>query len=276
MTLPMSSSATWSSMTVPPWSWTTSTFTASGSSTRDLATYSTRSAAAIGDLLLLGRQDAGGLEQAGDRVGRLGALGKPRRRLLGVDVELDRLGPGVVVADRRDRPAVPGRARVGDDHAVGWLLPRDHARQPDADCHRCCVSSMGLAAGVWGAGRVDGFGADGSVHRQGARARVDGSVLVDGADQGIEVLEIGSIFLQVLGPLVGRHVLLDEWLDQAADRRDVEEAQREVLGADALDQALEPGVIGQGRTGAGVEDGGDEGAPVADHGDVRRERPGDL
>src|SRR6185295_20173028 len=48
ITLPMSSSATWSSMTVPPWSRTTSTLTASGSSTRDLATYSTSSAAAIG------------------------------------------------------------------------------------------------------------------------------------------------------------------------------------------------------------------------------------
>src|SRR4029078_12934237 len=47
MTLPMSSSATWSSMTVAPSSSTTSTVTASGSSTSDFATYSTRSLAAI-------------------------------------------------------------------------------------------------------------------------------------------------------------------------------------------------------------------------------------
>ena len=48
MTLPMSDSATCSSMTVPSSPLTTSTVTASGSSTRDFATYSTRSAAAIG------------------------------------------------------------------------------------------------------------------------------------------------------------------------------------------------------------------------------------
>src|SRR5438552_1334681 len=59
MTLPMSSSATWSSITVPPWSWTTSTVTASGSSTSDLATYSTSSAAAMAVLTLSGRDDAG-------------------------------------------------------------------------------------------------------------------------------------------------------------------------------------------------------------------------
>src|SRR4029078_4907446 len=47
MTLPMSSSATWSSMTVAPSSSTTSTVTASRSSTSDFATYSTRSLAAI-------------------------------------------------------------------------------------------------------------------------------------------------------------------------------------------------------------------------------------
>src|SRR4029079_5572865 len=48
ITLPMSSSATWSSMTVPPWSRTTSTLTARGPSPRDWATDSTSSAAAIG------------------------------------------------------------------------------------------------------------------------------------------------------------------------------------------------------------------------------------
>src|SRR6476660_2377818 len=106
-------------------------------------------------------------------------------------------------------------------------------------------TAIGAVSPPWGSPPASGapagstgFGADGSVHRQGARARVDGSVLVDGADQGIEVLEIGSVFLQVLGPLVGRHGLLDEGLDQPADRRHVEEAHREVLGADALDETL--------------------------------------
>src|SRR5690349_13579954 len=106
----MSSSATWSSMTVPPWSWTTSTLTASGSSTSDLATYSTRSAAAIVVLLLLGREDPRRAEEPCDGVGRLGALGEPGARLVGVDVELDRLRARVVVADRLDRPTVAGRA----------------------------------------------------------------------------------------------------------------------------------------------------------------------
>src|SRR6476469_3502808 len=102
-------------------------------------------------------------------------------------------------------------------------------------------TAIGAVSPPWGSPPASGvpagstgFGADGSVHRQGTRAGVDGPVLVDGTDQGIEVLEIGSIFLQVLGPLVGRHVLLHEGLDQTADRGDVDEAHREVLGADAV------------------------------------------
>src|SRR3712207_1195487 len=106
MTLPMSSSATWSSMTVATSSSMTSTLTAYGSSTSDFATYSTRSLAAISAPLLAGRQDAGLLEQAGDGVGRLRALGQPVLRLVGVDVQLDGLRARVVVADGIDGAAI--------------------------------------------------------------------------------------------------------------------------------------------------------------------------
>src|SRR4029450_6424797 len=143
MTLPMSSSATWSSMTVPPPSRTTSTFTASGSSTSDLATYPTGPAAASVGPLLPGGRDARVLEQPLDRVGGLRALGQPRLRLVGVDVDLDRLRAGVVVADRLDRPAVAGAAAVGHDHAVARLFGRADPGQPDSDCHV-------LSSGAWG------------------------------------------------------------------------------------------------------------------------------
>src|SRR5689334_7495218 len=148
----MSSSATWSSMTVPPPSWTTSTLTASGSSTSDFATYSTRSTAAIwAPLLLLGRNDAGVAEQSEDGVGRLRALREPGAGLLGVDVDLDRFRPRVVVADRLDRAAVARGARVGDDHAVGRLLRRADARQPDPDCHGLLLPPELLGTvGGWG------------------------------------------------------------------------------------------------------------------------------
>src|SRR5213075_2862423 len=107
ITLPMSSSATWSSMTVAPSSSTTSTVTADGSSTSDLATYSTRSLAAMVPTPLLGcGHDARIPEQPQDRVGRLGALGDPSLGGLGVDLELDRLGARVVVTDDLDRAPI--------------------------------------------------------------------------------------------------------------------------------------------------------------------------
>ena len=74
-------------------------------------------------------------EQAGDGVGRLGALGEPGLGLVGVDLELDRLGARVVVAERLDATAVAGAAAVGDDDTIGRLLRRADAREPDADCH---------------------------------------------------------------------------------------------------------------------------------------------
>src|SRR6185369_613511 len=101
MTLPMSDSATCSSMMVPSSPLTTSTLTASGSSTSDLATYSTRSAAAIVRPLLGGQagDDAGLLEEPANRVRRLGALGEPILGLRLVHAERDGIGPGVVVPD---------------------------------------------------------------------------------------------------------------------------------------------------------------------------------
>ena len=53
-------------------------------------------------------------------------------------------------------------------------------------------------------------------------------------------------------------------------------ASRDVLGADAAEEALEPGVVGQRRAGARVEDRRDEVAAVADDGDVRVRGPREL
>src|SRR6185503_16106560 len=124
-------------MTVAPASSTTSTVTASGSSTSDLATYSTRSLAAIVPSLLGGGDDARVPEQAQDGVRGLRALGEPRLRLVFVDDERDGLGARVVVPDDLDRSPVAGAAAVGDDDSVSRLLGRANARQPDADCHGC-------------------------------------------------------------------------------------------------------------------------------------------
>ena len=78
-------------------------------------------------------------------------------------------------------------------------------------------------------------------------------------------LEVGLDLLLVVGPL--RRPAAASWASgsiERADRRDVDERQADVLGADAAEQALEPGVVGERRAGPGVEDRGDEVAAVAD------------
>src|SRR3990170_3156029 len=134
ITLPMSPSATCSSMIVPSSSRTSSTRTASGSSTSERATYSTSSFAPIA-ALLPGGQHARHLEQPLDGVGRLGALREPRLRALDVDLELDGLRPRVVVPDRLDRATVARVAGIRDDDTVRRLLLRPDAREPDPNGH---------------------------------------------------------------------------------------------------------------------------------------------
>src|SRR4029453_2022346 len=100
---------------------------------------------------LLGRgHDARRTEEPEHGVGRLGALRQPRLGLLPVDHELDRLRARVVVADDLDGPTVAGAPAVGDDDAVGRLLGRADARQPDASCHGCLVYLL-RDSGRWGA-----------------------------------------------------------------------------------------------------------------------------
>ena len=88
-----------------------------------------------GSYLAAGRMPASA-EQSGDGVR---TAGRPWRAtafaLSASTLELDRLGARVVVAERLDRAAVAGAAAVGDDDAIGRLLRRADARQPDADCH---------------------------------------------------------------------------------------------------------------------------------------------
>ena len=86
-------------------------------------------------------RDAGVLEQPGNGVGWQGALGEPLLDLFGVDGELDRVGPGVVVAERLDGTAVPSAAAVHDDDAVGRLLGCPDAAETNSNCHvRACSS----------------------------------------------------------------------------------------------------------------------------------------
>src|SRR3989304_2309831 len=114
--------------------------------------------------LLRVRQDAGLAEEARDRVGRLGTLAQPLRRLLGVDPDVHGVRARVVVADRVERATVagvgaaggarPGAGRatgggvgaVGDDDPVAGLLRRADARESDADCHGVCFPPWGSFA----------------------------------------------------------------------------------------------------------------------------------
>src|SRR5919204_17363 len=133
----------WSVRTsTPTWPLTTSTVTASGSSTRDFATYSTSSLAATARLPGRG-QHARAPEEASDGLGRLGPLREPALRLGLVDVQPDGLGAGVVVADRVDRTPVAGGAAVGDHQPVGWLLGCADSCQADAHGHRMGVLLQG-------------------------------------------------------------------------------------------------------------------------------------
>src|SRR4029077_17713246 len=86
-------------------------------------------------LLLLCRQDAGGAEQASHGVRRLGALRHPRLRLLGIYLEVDRLGARVVVPERLDRATVPGAPGIGYHDPVAGCLLRADARESDPNRH---------------------------------------------------------------------------------------------------------------------------------------------
>src|SRR3954447_13819508 len=112
ITLPASSSATWSSRTrVPSSSSNDSTETSSGASTSERARYS-RSAST---------GSAGGgmarLDQPLDGVRRLRATSKPVLQALLVDFDGRRIRLRIVVPDRLDDPAVARRALIGHDHA---------------------------------------------------------------------------------------------------------------------------------------------------------------
>src|SRR5688572_9176554 len=124
-----------------------STCTASGSSTSDLARYSS-TAMAVGaefsfsltpSLLLLRRLEdvprTGDLEQLLDAFGRLRAVLQPVQRPVVVDLDERRLYARFVGADDLDEAPVAGRMRVGRDHAVGRLLGLSHPHEAEFDGH---------------------------------------------------------------------------------------------------------------------------------------------
>src|SRR3989304_3913716 len=119
-------------MTVPSGSAGASSPPLSGASTRGFATQGRmRPAAAMTRRLLRGRQDAGLAEEARDRVGRLGALAQPLRRLLGVDLDVHGVRARVVVADRVERATVAGVAAGGGGDAGGGVVCRAAAAGAD-------------------------------------------------------------------------------------------------------------------------------------------------
>src|SRR2546422_409377 len=75
------------------------------------------------------------LQQRAHRVGRQRALLEPGARLLRVDLDARRIGARVVVPERRDEPAVPGRPRVRDDDPEVALPLPSHAPQSNASSH---------------------------------------------------------------------------------------------------------------------------------------------
>src|ERR671934_3135799 len=121
ITLPTSSLATCSWRTVAPSRSTSSTRTASGSSTRPRARYSTISTKVLR------------FQQPRDRLARLRAFRQPVAHLL--LVELDRRGVGlrVVAPDDLEELAVARRARVGGHDPVDGVLLRPYAGQPQLD-----------------------------------------------------------------------------------------------------------------------------------------------
>src|SRR3954447_21581976 len=110
-----------------PSSSSSSTTTASGSSTRALTRNS--SSSVTGPSLAAGGGDALGAQQPGDRLGGLGAVLEPVARALLVELDQRRVGLRVVLADRRDRPAVARGALVGDDDAPDRVLLGTHSSQ---------------------------------------------------------------------------------------------------------------------------------------------------
>src|ERR1700710_1612919 len=80
--------------------------------------------------------DAGGIEETGDAVGRLRALGEPGLDLVHVELE-----PRLIVlrqqriemAETLDEAAVAGEARVGDDDVIDRTLLGACASEADND-----------------------------------------------------------------------------------------------------------------------------------------------
>src|SRR5436190_8524740 len=101
----------------------------------------------------------------------------------------------------------------------------------------CGSAPPGCTAGDWGRRPVERGGRC-SVHRELPRAAVERAVLADRADRRVEVLEIGLDLLQVVGPLVGRRLLLEERLEDGPDGGNVGELEADVLGTDPADQSL--------------------------------------
>jgi len=83
--------------------------------------------------------DAGGVEEAGDAIGRLGADRQPMPRALGIDLDAVRIILGeqrVVRTDLLDEGAVARRPRIGDDDAIIGALLGAAPGETDGNGHR--------------------------------------------------------------------------------------------------------------------------------------------
>src|SRR3989440_12121389 len=84
-----------------------------------------------GRLLCTSLKDSLPLQQAARRLARLCALLQPLLHFFHVDLDLDRVGHRVVVAEVLDEAAVARRARVRHHEAVEGVFLRPHPPQPD-------------------------------------------------------------------------------------------------------------------------------------------------
>src|SRR5205085_12212486 len=91
--------------------------------------------------------DAGGIEEAGDAVGRLRALGEPGLHLVHVELEARFVvlrQQRIEMAETLDEAAVAGKARIGSDDVIDRALLGAGAGKADNNGHWVLLKSLNV------------------------------------------------------------------------------------------------------------------------------------